>query len=240
MNKSKIYFYIFLHFLVKFCRLKENSDPRRFYQSIWIKTLRRKKHEPTNHEITERLRFCLLNWQETNFIQFYLNRTDKQYHIKIMPERTSPLVKIKWENNHYLTIFWIYFPFAVKIWFRQKPGDPLAHLKTSILVWRSVVSESNRLRNPPLRPRPRPLNPDHYFGNTRLIGILLLTNRSFHLVLCSIPGQIIGTSVYFFLFTSPVLFGHSLFHRIRQNGLLWFCPNQNRCLYKWNILFRAS
>ena len=120
-----------------------------------------------------------------------------------MPERTSPLVKIKWENNPYFTIFWIYFPFAVKIWFRQKPGDPLAHLKTSILVWRSVVSESNRLRNPSLRPRPRPLNPDHYFGNTRLIGILLLTNRSFHLAHCSIPGQIIGLSVYFFILRLP-------------------------------------
>ena len=131
--------------------MKKNSDPQRFYQSIWIKTLRRKKHEPTNHEITERLRFRLLNWQETNSIQFYLNRTDKQYHVKIMPERTSPLVKIKWENNRYLTSFWIYFPFAVKIWIRQKPGDPFAHLKTSILDWRSVVSESDCLRNPPLR-----------------------------------------------------------------------------------------
>ena len=46
-------------------------------------------------------------------------------------------------------------------------------------------------------------NIDVAFGNTRLIGILLLPNRSFHLALCSIPGQIIGTSVYFFFLRLP-------------------------------------
>ena len=176
--------------------MQKNSDPRRFCQSIRIKDAEKEKHEPTNHEITGRLRFCLLNWQETNFIQFEPNRTDEQYRIKIIPERTSPLFKIECRNNRSLTIFRIYFPFAV-----TKTRDPFDYLKASFWTWKSVLSEKTRQWD--FRFWPRPPNPDHYFGYTRLIGILSFTIRSFHLALCSIPGQIIGTSVYFFFLRLP-------------------------------------
>ena len=47
------------------------------------------------------------------------------------------------------------------------------------------------------------LNINYRTYDTRPDGILLLTNRSFHLTLCSIPGQIVGRSVYFFFLRLP-------------------------------------